>query len=295
MSDLNLLVTLNVLLEEGSVARAARRLQLSPSAMSRSLSRLRDTTGDPLLVRAGRKLVPSPRALELRAQVGDVVRDAEAILRPVSGLKVAELARTFTLRCSDGFVESYGTALVARARREAPHVRLHFIQRTDRDSSQLREGSVDLEIGVVSRSTGPEVLSQTLFRDRFVGVVRARHPLVRGRMSTQRYTAGEHILVLRGPGRSPVDVALDALGLERSFNVTVESFAAALALARGSDLIATVPESHTSGLRAGMHHFALPFRVPEITISLLWHPRMDGDLAHRWLRLCVREVCASKP
>src|SRR3954471_3163453 len=96
--DLNLLVTLDVLLAEGSVARAARRLRLSPSAMSRALARLRETTGDPLLVRAGRGLVPTPRALELRERVGRLVQDAEAALSPAGSLDLARLVRTFTVR-----------------------------------------------------------------------------------------------------------------------------------------------------------------------------------------------------
>src|ERR1700760_3002584 len=98
--DLNLLVTLDVLLAEGSVARAARRLRLSPSAMSRALARLRETMGDPLLVRAGRGLVPTPRALELREQAHQLVQDAQAMLRPVEKLDLKRLVRTFTLRTS---------------------------------------------------------------------------------------------------------------------------------------------------------------------------------------------------
>src|SRR3712207_3428018 len=112
--DLNLLVTLDVLLAEGSVARAARRLRLSPSAMSRALARLRETTGDPLLVRAGRGLVPTPRALELRERVGQIVQDAEAVLRPAETLDLEQLVRTFTLRASEGFVENFGARLIER-------------------------------------------------------------------------------------------------------------------------------------------------------------------------------------
>ena len=119
MPDLNLLITLNVLLEEGSVARAAQRLRLSPSAMSRALARLRETTGDPLLVRAGRGLVPTPRALELRERVGALVQDAEAVLRPAEALDLDQLTRTFTLRTSDGFVENFGPQLIARIHQEA--------------------------------------------------------------------------------------------------------------------------------------------------------------------------------
>ena len=290
--DLNLLVTLDVLLTEGSVARAARRLRLSPSAMSRALARLRETTGDPLLVRAGRGLVPTPRALELRERVGQLVQDAEAVLRPAETLDLMRLVRTFILRTSEGFTETFGPGLIARVGRQAPGVRLCFLPKPDRDSAPLREGSVDLETGVVGKTTGPEVRAQGLFRDRFIGVVRAGHPLSEGEVSPARYAVGRHILVSRqGLDRGPIDEVLETLGLKREIVTMVGGFSTALALARTSDLIATVPERHTEGPRAGMHSFALPVSVPEMTVSLLWHPRLDADPAHRWLRECVRDVC----
>jgi DNA-binding transcriptional LysR family regulator len=293
--DLNLLVALDVLLEEASVAAAARRLRLSPSAMSRTLARLRETTGDPLLVRAGRGLVPTPRAAELRDRVGQVVQDAEAVLRPVEEIRLAELSRTFTLRTSEGFVETFGPAILARVSAAAPRVRLSFVQKSDRESGPLRSGAVDLETGVVGKSTGPEVLTQALFRDRFIGVVRAGHPLARRRMTPARYTSGRHVGVSRrGLDRGPIDAALEPLGLEREIVAIVAGFATALALARSSDLIATVPERHTASLRAGMHGFPLPFAAPEITVSMLWHPRLGADPAHRWLRGCVRDACAEQ-
>lgn len=291
--DLNLLVTLDVLLAEGSVARAARRLRLSPSAMSRALARLRETTGDPLLVRAGRGLVPTPRALALRERVGQLVRDGEAILRPAEKLDLKRLVRTFTLRTSEGFVENFGSDLIARVGAAAPGVRLRFVQKPDKDSAPLRDGIVDLETGVVGRTTGPEVRAQSLFRDRFIGVVRNGHPLCLGRITPRRYATGRHILVSRrGLDEGPIDEALKPFGLERVVTI-VDGFAAALALARASDLIASVPERHTGNLRAGMHSFPLPVAIPEITVSLLWHPRLDGDPAHRWLRGLVRAACAA--
>ncbi|MGZ5268096.1 MAG: LysR family transcriptional regulator, partial [Caldimonas sp.] len=285
--------TLDVLLAEGSVARAARRLRLSPSAMSRSLARLRDATGDPLLVRAGRGLVPSPRAIELRDRVGQLVRDAEAALRPVGTLELGRLERTFTLRTSEGFVENFGARLLARVREDAPGVRLRFLPKLDKDSAPLRDGTVDLETGVVGKTAGPEVRAQALFRDRFVGVVRTGHPLGEGEITAARYAAARHIVVSRrGIDKGPIDDALASLGLQRQIATIVGGFSAALALARGSDLVASVPEHHTGDLRAGMHSFSLPLPVEPITVSLLWHPRLDGDPAHRWLRGCVRDACA---
>ncbi len=292
--DLNLLVTLDVLLAEGSVARAARRLRLSPSAMSRALARLRETTGDPLLVRAGRGLVATPRALEFRERVSQLVQDGEAVLRPVGKLDLQHHVRTFTLRTSEGFVENFGPGLIARVGREAPGVQLRFVQKPNKDSTPLRDGTVDLETGVVEPTTSPELWVLALFRDRYIGVVRKGHPLSQGRITPARYASGRHIGVAREPGRDPIDAALAALDLQRKIVVSlVAGFSTALALARVSDLIASVPERHTGNLRAGLHSFTLPVAPPEFTVSMLWHPRLDADPGHRWLRGLVRDVCAA--
>lgn len=295
LPDLNLLITLDVLLAEGSVTRAARRLRLSPSAMSRALARLRETTGDPLLVRAGRELVPTPRALELRARVRPLLGEVLAVLRPTEQLDPRQLAQTFTLRASDGFVENFGPALLAHIGAQAPGVRLRFVQKVDRESVQLREASIDLETGVIGSLTSPEVRTRRLFSDRFVGVVRSGHALAQGEISAERYAAGQHVLVARrDQDTGPMDDALAALGLQRTITSIVGGFTAALALAAGSDLIATVPERHTGNLRAGMFSFALPLGMPDLTVSLMWHPRMDADPAHRWLRGCVVDACAAR-
>lgn len=292
--DFNLLVTLDVLLAEGSVARAGQRLRLSPSAMSRALGRLRATMGDPLLVRAGRGLVATPRAQEVRGRVRQLVDEVEAVLRPSEELKLAQLERTFTLRTSEGFVENFGAALLARVTAEAPGVRLHFVPKPNKDSAPLRDGTVDLETGVVEANTAPELRVQALFLDRYVGVVRPRHPLAKGKVTPARYAAGRHILVTRpGMPESPVDAALQRLGLSRQVVTIVGGFAVAVGLARSSDLVATVPERHTGMLRAGLYSFPLPFETAEFSVSLLWHPRQDADPGHRWLRRCVKEVCAA--
>jgi DNA-binding transcriptional LysR family regulator len=290
--DLNLLITLDAVLSEGSVVRAAKRLRLSPSAMSRALARLRESTGDPLLVRAGRGLVPTPRAIELRDRVSQLVRDAQEVLRPAELFDLRELDRTFAIRTSEGFAENFGPALIARVAEQAPGVRLFFMQKPDKDSKPLRDGVVDLETGVIDLTSAPELRGQSLFRDNHVGVVRAGHPLSRGVITPEQYAAGMHISVSReGVDKGPIDDALQPLGLERKIVTIVGGFSIALGLARGSDLIATVPGRHTASLREGMHSFPLPFRTAEFTVSLLWHPRFSADPAHRWLRSLVLGVC----
>lgn len=295
MPDLNLLITLDVLLSEGSVAGAARRLGLSPSAMSRALARLRETTGDPLLVRAGRNLVPTPRAQALRKQVGRLVFDAQSVLRPAQLVDLSRVERTFTLRTSEEFVESVGPVLLDRIAVEAPGVRLRFVNKTNKDTRLLRDGSVDLETGVVDATANPEVLTQALFRDRLIGVVREGHPLSRGEVSAQRFAEGRHVYVSRrGQDRGQIDDALEAMGLHRQISTIVAGFSTAIALARGSDLIASVPERYTASRRNGLYCFTLPVELPTFTVAMLWHPRQDADLAHRWLRSCLREVCGQQ-
>jgi DNA-binding transcriptional LysR family regulator len=293
-ADLNLLHTLDVLLSEGSVAGAARRLRLSPSAMSRALSRLRSVTGDELLVRAGRGLVPTPRAAEMRDKVRLLVEDAHALLRPADRVDLLTLKRTFTLRTSDGIAETIGAALIRRVRKEAPGVQLRFVRKLDKDSQGLRDGTTDLETGVVDGAIGPEVRSRALFTDRYIGAVRGDHPLARAAVTSADYAAWPHVIAWRpGLDLGDVDKRLQELGMARTVVASADGFSAAVALARGSDLIATVPDLHTRGLRTGMHSFAVPLALRDFTISLLWHPRLDGDPAHRWLREIFHDACAA--
>lgn len=296
MADLNLLLTLDALLSEGSVAGAARRLRLSPSAMSRALARLREVTGDPLLVRAGRGLVPTPRAIELRAQVGGLVEAAQTVLRPVEVLDLARLERRFTLRCSEGLAETFGPALLRITAEQAPGVTLAFVAKPHKDAAPLRDGAVDLETGVVDASTAPELRAFPLFEDRWIGVTRPDHPLAGGGLDAAGYGVARHVDVQRpGLHSDAVDAAALAAGIERRVTLVVSGFSTALSLARDTDLVACVPERHTLGLRRDLQAFPLPFSVAPFTVSMLWHPRMDGDLAHRWLRRCLREACADAP
>jgi DNA-binding transcriptional LysR family regulator len=125
--------------------------------------------------------------------------------------------------------------------------------------------------------------------------VRRGHPLTKGRITPARFAGGRHVQVSRtGVARGLLDERLENLGLGREVAAVVGGFAAAIALARETELIANVPERHTGNLRNGMCTFALPVALPEITVSMLWHPRMEADAAHRWLRDCVVDVCAVK-
>jgi DNA-binding transcriptional LysR family regulator len=302
--DLNLLIALDALLTEESVARAARRLRLSASAMSRTLARLREETGDPLLVRAGRRMVLTPCAEGLRERARNAVHEARSLLRPATPEPdLSTLRRTFTIRANEGFVEAFGARLIGAVHAEAPQLRLCFAAKTEKTPTFLREGTADLEIGVVG-DMGPEVRIQALYRDRFVGVVRRDHPLAGMRKITlEHYLSFGHVVVSRhGHSHGPVDEALAAAGLERTVAAMVPSFPTALAVARASDLVALVPasflevppERQKTARSATSFAFDLPVKTEPITISLMWHPRLEQDPVHRWLREVIRRLFGSQ-
>ncbi|AHH99530.1 LysR family transcriptional regulator [Kutzneria albida] len=290
--DLNLLVALDVLLEEGSVGGAADRLGLSAPAMSRTLGRIRRATGDPILVRSGRCMVPTPRALALRAEVHTLVERAQALLRPDQELDLSTLDRTFSLQCHDAFGAGVGARLLAALRAEAHGVRLRLLPEAATDTNDLRQGSVDLAVGTV-HSAPPEISVELLARDRMIGVVRADHPLASGAVTAERFARAEHLSISRrGRGTGPIDEALAAQGLSREVTATAASVTAGLLLVRESGLVGVVADRlcRTAVRALGLHTFELPVTVPPLLIHQSWHHRYDADAAHAWLRDHVREA-----
>ncbi|MBW8733898.1 MAG: LysR family transcriptional regulator [Asticcacaulis sp.] len=294
--DLNLLPALDVLLAQRSVTAAAKVLRLSPSAMSRTLSRLRVLLGDPLLVPAGRIMVLTPHAEAIADRVRTVTADIQAVLRPAPDIDMRWVKRIFTLRANEAFVLAYGARLHQAVSGMAPDVRLRFAPKPDKDIRSLREGQIDLDIGVIS-GDGAELRAQTLYRDRFVGVVRTGHPLLSGEgVTAERYSGFGHVsdwghvvAARSGHFTGPVDDALNALGISRDIKVVVPSFPGVVAMAAASDLIGLVPRSFAD-TTAGIAVFDLPVETPEIVISQIWHPRMDADPGHRWLRGVIHDA-----
>ncbi|MFC4054141.1 LysR family transcriptional regulator [Actinomadura syzygii] len=297
--DANLAVALDALLAERSVTRAAARLHTSPAAMSRTLARLRRVLQDPLLVRAGQAMVPTPRAEALRGEAAAVVRRLEALLTPSGESDPAALRRTFTVQASDVVGAALAPGLLEQARRRAPGVSLRVLAEDAEAGPALREGRVDLEIGAIDH-VDPETRVEELAALRMAAGVRAGHPLAEGALTPARLAAAEHVSVSRrGRFTGPLDAALAERGLSRRVGAVLPGHLAAMALAATSDVVCLVPAAPAgeapSPLSAtadalGLRLLEIPLPLPPLTIAMAWHPRHTADVPHRWLRDTVRRV-----
>jgi DNA-binding transcriptional LysR family regulator len=246
------------------------------------------------LVRAGREMALTPHAEALRPRVRDAAEAARAVLTPAPGVDLAAIDRIFTIRANEGFVEIFAARLTAAARAQAPRARLRFMPKPDKDVRGLREGLIDLDIGVLGEQ-GPELRAKALFRDAFVGIARADHPLLAAPVTPEAFAAARHVVATRrGKLAGPVDDALAALGLAREIAVYVPNFPAVIAVVAASDLVGLATRFYVEKRAAaepGLASFPLPVPTPEVTVSAIWHPRLDADPAHRWLRELTFAVC----
>lgn len=292
--DLNLLRTLDALLATGSVTGAAARLHLSVPATSHALARLREITGDPLLVRAGRRLVPTPRASSLREPVAQWMAQAATLVQPSRGDDLAATERHFVVRAPDGFAIAFGAALGTALAEAMPLARLSFVTEAQDDTGALRDGRVDLDIGTF-RPRDPEIEVVDLFPQTLIAVARAGHPFASRPATARRYATQAHVDVQRRPGASsPVDDALIALGLVRRVVLTVAHASAAPVVAARSDFVATLSERLARAMAPGLGLVTvpLPFLPRPETVTMAWHPRHAADPAHIWLRQLVPAVIA---
>lgn len=292
--DLNLLLALDALLDEGSVGGAARRMHVTSPAMSRTLGRIRELTGDDIFVRTGRTMTPTPYALSVRDEAHAIVLRAEALLAHGRKLDLSQLERTFTLQCHDAIASALGVALLAELRKSAPRVTLRLLAEAATDTNDLRHGKVDLELGG-SVPSHHDIAHHVLGHDRLVVAMRARHPLARRKLTARSYAAAEHIAVSRrGRLHGPVDEALVPHGLSRRVVVAAPSTAAALRFASESDLLVAVPQHMCAATIASLrlHTAAIPCEVPALGVVSSWHRRHEPDAAHAWLRERVRAAVA---
>ncbi|MFC9681431.1 LysR family transcriptional regulator [Streptomyces sp. NPDC056948] len=302
--DANLAVALHALLDEQSVTRAAARLHTSPAAMSRTLARLRRLLQDPLLVRAGQAMVPTPRAQALRDEAAAVVHRLGALLGPGSEADPATLRGTFTLQASDLVAAALAPGLLSLAREEAPGISLRLRAEELEAGPALRDGRIDLEIGSIDHFD-PETQVEELVTLRMVAAVRDGHPLTRDALTPDRLAAAEHVVISRrGRFTGPLDTALAERNLRRRVTAVLPSHLAALHLAARSDVVCLVPAAlpgappsplTEAAAALGLGLLDIPVPLPPLAIGIAWHPRHAADGAHRWLRDAVRRTLRPSP
>jgi DNA-binding transcriptional LysR family regulator len=285
-ADLGILVSLDALLQEGNVTRAARRVGLSTPAMSHALARIRARLGDPILVRSGRGMLLTPRALELKARVHEVVEAAGRALEPQSPFVANKLSRTFVVHATDYVLTVLGSAVDRILREEAPEVSVRFVPNTPDDPALLRDQGSDLAVGIYG-DLPQEMRSQKLLTDRFVCVVRKGHPRARARLSLEQFARMPHLQVApRGKPGGYIDDVLRERGLSRRVARAVPYFLSALQLVSETDYVLTISERIAKRYEKelGLQVFDVPMELRPYALSLVWHPRVDGDAGHRFLR-----------
>jgi len=283
--DLSLLLALDAMLQEGNVTRAARRLGLSTPAASHALGRIRRRLGDPLLVRSGRSMALTPRAEQLRPLVRSVVEDATRVLSPAGPFEPRALRRTFTIFATDHALLVLGPAVDRRVHTEAPDVTLRFLPSVVDDWTALRDGTADLSV-CLPGFFPPEYRTRPLLTERFVCVVRQRHPRLGRRLTLDEYLALEHIVVAPLGKPSYVDQVLAERGQSRRICRVVPYFSSALHLVATTDYVLTVSETAVRAVRGlwPLRVVEPPLALPPYAVNLLWHPRLDNEPANQWLR-----------
>ena len=288
--DLNLLVALDALLRECSVTRAADIVGLSQPAMSRALGRLRDVFDDPLLVRAGHAMVPTPRAHALAEPLGDALDAVRRTFEPTGAFDPQTAERSFLVSAVDTTQSVVLPPLLDHLAREAPGVEVATapLRASSETFAQLASGRLDLAIGRFE--SPPDGMRRALlYSDTIVCLVRRDHPRVRGRLSMKRYLAESHLSASPvSPAEVPytIEGLLTEQGLARRVACTVENLAIAPLVVARTDLVCSAPSRTIAPFARGLalRTLAPPFAAPGFDLHLAWHERNDRDAGHRWLR-----------
>ena len=294
MLDLNLLKALDALLDECNVTRAASRLGVTQPAMSGMLTRLRENFGDPLFIRAKHGIVPTQRALELRAPLKQVISQIGALLQPPS-FDPLTANITFTIAATDYALRAVALPFLSALKQQAPHIRIALVPVDDKQIQlQLERGDIDLAL-LTPESTPPDLHAKKLFDEHYVCVLRQGHPAMQGRkqLTVSQLCELDHALVSYAGGgfRGVTDEALEKLGQQRQVSLSVKSFIIIPEILRAIDMVAILPSRLVAGMNDLMV-FDPPIEVPGFTKVAAWHERTHRDVAHRWLRELLFSQCA---
>jgi DNA-binding transcriptional LysR family regulator len=290
--DLKMLVVFDALLDERNVTRAAIRLGYTQPTVSGILARLRDVFDDPLFARAQRGLIPTPRALALAAPVKQLIADSRLlIVRDLFNPSTSEM--TFTISSNDYMQHALLVPLIKVLRSEARQVQVAIAPpMIEGLKDALTRGQFDLAVTIPEFAMS-DLRSRLLYRERYVAVVRSKHPLAnRPAVTLESFCSFDHVLVspTGGSFEGPTDVALAGLGLRRKVRYSVPSFLLVPEILQTDDLVALVPARLLRKNNRRLVVLEPPIEIPGFDVIAVWHPRVDKDVAHRWLRTRLADL-----
>ena len=291
--DLNLLTIFDAIMNEQSISRAATRLAMTQPAVSNALSRMRLTYNDPLFIKAGRGVKPTPKAEHLWQEVHAPLQALRCALRPPS-FDPAQARRKFRLGTTDLMTMLLWPGLRRLIETEAPGIDIFAVPHVKPVTEKLlADGGADLIFGVFEK-LGNEFRSQPLYPSDLTCAMRKSHPLAGKPLTLQRFAAADHLLVsLSGDPNGMVDKLLAQQGLERRVAMTVNQFLSVPLLLAQSNLICVVPRIAITRcpLNDELHLTEPPVKIPPFYVSMAWHARTDRDAGHIWLRDNVARIC----
>lgn len=294
--DLNLLITLEALLVEQNVTRAAARLRLSQPAVSAQLSRLRDVFDDPLLIPAQRGMTPTAKAIELLDPLRQALDQVRVTVATHRNFDPAKAKLTVTIACTDYLQVAVVKRLVVELRTRAPGVRV-ALRNLDipQLEAQMARGDVDLAL-MTPQAAPPSLRTRHLFDERYVLIGRRNHPRLRHGITVEEFAQLEHVIVspLGGGFVTPVDSALAALGHSRHVVLSAASFLFIPEVVSDSDFVALVPERLVRDHTDELELIDCPFPVEGFAVGMLWHERSHEHSGQRWIREAVVSLVNAK-
>ena len=295
--DASLLMTFDMLLKEPNVTRAAARLNISQSALSARLNRLRHLLNDPLFIPSvsGRGMTPTPHAVALQPELTRLLKRFEDFVNTAHLFDPATSKRVFRIAATDNPAAILAPDLIPLIKAHAPEVRIAFtLPDKSKIAGLLEQGEIDLFVGAAEDGSN-ELISSTLFEEKFMTAQRRGHPRGMRELTLDEFCALDHLLISTSGGHftGMIDNALAETGRERRVSVSVQSYAMAPLVLASTDCICTLPLRFLQRFTDTLDLFEPPVALSPFSINLFWHPRMRADPAHSWLRKMV--MSASRP
>lgn len=286
--DTGLLLTLDALLKDQNVTHAAARLNITQSALSARLARLRQLLNDPLFIPAasGRGMTPTPHAVALRPELEKLIERLSDFISAAHVFDPQSSRRTFRIAATDNPAAILAPDLIPMIKAQAPHMRIAFtLPDKAKIAKRLEQGAVDLFVGTTEDGSN-ELIATTLFADEFVTAQRIGHPRGARPMTLDEFCALDHLLISTSGGQfqGVIDAALAEIGRQRSVSVSIQSYALAPLVLSASDCICTLPRRFFERFKTVLEIFEPPLALSPFQLVLFWHPRMQADPAHKWLR-----------